>query len=81
MTTDDRKDALREQIADRVRDLARHARVSQLGRQGREQSGNDADRLADDPIHKLLLDRDPIEGARLGSQRTISRRRALRWRR
>ena len=29
--------------------------------------GNDADRLADDPIHKLLLDRDPIDGARLGS--------------
>ena len=23
---------------------------------------NDADRLADDPIHKLLLGRDPIEG-------------------
>jgi hypothetical protein len=35
--------------------------------------GNDADRLADDPIHKLLLDRDPIEGARLASQPTISR--------
>jgi hypothetical protein len=35
--------------------------------------GNDADRLADDPIHKLLLDRDPIDGARLGSQPTISR--------
>lgn len=35
--------------------------------------GNDADRLADDPIHKLLLDRDPITGARLASQPTISR--------
>ena len=35
--------------------------------------GNDADRLADDPIHKLLLGRDPIEGARLASQPTISR--------
>lgn len=35
--------------------------------------GNDADRLADDPIHKLLLDRDPIEGGRLASQPTISR--------
>lgn len=35
--------------------------------------GNDADRLAEDPIHKLLLDRDPIEGARLASQPTISR--------
>ena len=35
--------------------------------------GNDADRLADDPIHKLLLDRDPIDGGRLASQPTISR--------
>jgi hypothetical protein len=35
--------------------------------------GNDADRLAQDPIHKLLLDRDPIDGARLASQPTISR--------
>ena len=35
--------------------------------------GNDADRLADDPIHKLLLGRDPIEGSRLASQPTISR--------
>lgn len=35
--------------------------------------GNDADRLADDPIHKLLLGRDPIGGGRLASQPTISR--------
>jgi hypothetical protein len=35
--------------------------------------GNDADRLAADPIHKLLLGRDPIDGARLASQPTISR--------
>ncbi len=35
--------------------------------------GNDADRLADDPIHKLLLGRDPIDGGRLASQPTISR--------
>ncbi len=34
---------------------------------------NDADRLADDPIHKLLLDRDPIDGDALASQPTISR--------
>ena len=34
---------------------------------------NDADRLAEDPIQKLLLDRDPITGARLASQPTISR--------
>ena len=35
--------------------------------------GNDADRLADDPMHKLLLGRDPIDGRRLASQPTISR--------
>ncbi len=35
--------------------------------------GNDADRLADDPIHALLLGRDPIDGGRLASQPTISR--------
>jgi hypothetical protein len=34
---------------------------------------NDADRLADDPIQKLLLDRDPIDGVPLASQPTISR--------
>src|SRR5438093_256725 len=34
---------------------------------------NDADRLADDPIHKLLLVRDPIDGDALASQPTISR--------
>ena len=35
--------------------------------------GNDADRLADDPIHKLLLGRDPLTGDSLASQPTISR--------
>jgi hypothetical protein len=34
---------------------------------------NDADRLADDPIHKLLLDRDPIAGDPLASQPTLCR--------
>jgi hypothetical protein len=34
---------------------------------------NDADRLADDPIHKLLLGRDPVSGDSLASQPTISR--------
>jgi hypothetical protein len=34
---------------------------------------NDAARLVDDPIHKLLLDRDPLAGAALGSQPTLSR--------
>lgn len=34
---------------------------------------NDADGLADDPMQKLLLDRDPVDGTRLASQPTISR--------
>jgi DDE family transposase len=34
---------------------------------------NDAARLAQDPIHKLLLERDPLAGAALGSQPTLSR--------
>ncbi len=35
--------------------------------------GNDADALANDPIHKLMIGRDPIHGERLASQPTISR--------
>ena len=35
--------------------------------------GNDADRLAADPIQKLLLDRHPIVGQTLASQPTLSR--------
>lgn len=34
---------------------------------------NDAARLADDAIHKLLLERDPIAGPALASQPTLSR--------
>jgi len=34
---------------------------------------NDASRLAHDPIHKLLIDRDPLTGAQLASQPTLSR--------
>lgn len=34
---------------------------------------NDAGRLIDDPIQKLLLERDPVTGAALGSQPTLSR--------
>lgn len=37
------------------------------------EDANDAARLADDPIHKLLLDRDPIHGDALASQPTLSR--------
>ncbi len=35
--------------------------------------GNDAGELADDPIHKLLLGRDPVDGEALASQPTLSR--------
>ena len=34
---------------------------------------NDAARLADDAVHKLLLDRDPLTGPPLASQPTLSR--------
>ena len=34
---------------------------------------NDVARLGDDPLHKLLLARDPVTGASLASQPTISR--------
>jgi len=34
---------------------------------------NDAAHLRNDPIHKLVLDRDPIDGNPLGSQPTLSR--------
>ncbi len=34
---------------------------------------NDAARLADDALHKLLLDRDPLGGPALASQATLSR--------
>jgi hypothetical protein len=34
---------------------------------------NDAARLANDPMHKLVLERDPITGERLASQPTLSR--------
>ena len=35
--------------------------------------GNDAARLSDDPVHKLLIGRDPIDAQELASQATISR--------
>ena len=34
---------------------------------------NDVSRLGDDPVHKLLLDRDPVDGEALASQPTLSR--------
>ena len=42
---------------------------------------NDTARLADDAIHKLLVDRDPIAGPALASQPTLSRfENAVGWR-
>ena len=42
---------------------------------------NDAARLADDAIHKLLVDRDPLTGPALASQPTLSRfENAVGWR-
>lgn len=35
--------------------------------------GNDAARLGEDPVFKLLLDRDPLTGSALASQPTLSR--------
>jgi hypothetical protein len=37
------------------------------------EDANDAARLADDPVHKLLLGRDPVTGEALASQPTLSR--------
>jgi hypothetical protein len=37
------------------------------------EDANDAGRLAADPLHKLLVDRDPFEGDDLASQSTLSR--------
>lgn len=37
------------------------------------EDGNDAARLADDPMHKLAVGRDPVTGAAVASQPTLSR--------
>lgn len=37
------------------------------------EDANDAARLAHDPVHKLALDRDPVDGRALAAQPTISR--------
>ena len=56
----------------------RHALTDLLGQRiyglalGYEDA-NDAARLADDPMHKLLLGRDPVHGDALASQPTLSR--------
>ncbi|HVS13651.1 MAG TPA: transposase, partial [Thermoanaerobaculia bacterium] len=37
------------------------------------EDANDASRLAEDPVFKLIVGRDPAKGARLASQPTLSR--------
>jgi hypothetical protein len=54
--------SLRDLVAQRVYGIARGPA-----------DANDADTLANAPIHKLLLARDPIAGDRLASQPTIAR--------
>lgn len=65
-------------VDERQRGKVRHALADLLGQRiyglalGYEDA-NDAARLADDPIHKLLLGRDPVHGDALASQPTLSR--------
>lgn len=56
------RDTLRDLLAQRIFGLA-----------WGHPDANDADRLADDPIHKLLLDRDPVAAAPLASEPSASR--------
>jgi len=74
---------LTEQLADTLRDPGQSGKIRHQGIELLRQrvfgvacgyaDCNDAARLADDPIHKLLVDRDPLTGAALGSQPTLSR--------
>lgn len=65
-------------VDDRQPGKVRHALADLLGQRihglalGYDDA-NDAARLADDPIHKLLLGRDPVTGEPLASQPTLSR--------
>jgi Transposase DDE domain group 1 len=65
-------------VDDRQRGKVRHGLADLLGQRiyglalGYEDA-NDAARLADDPMHKLLLGRDPLRGDALASQPTLSR--------
>ena len=65
-------------VDDRQAGKVRHTMADLLGQRvyglalGYEDA-NDAARLADDPMHKLLLGRDPTSGDALASQPTLSR--------
>ncbi len=64
----DRRDP--DKIRHTVRDLLR-PRI--FGLACGYEDANDAARLADDPLHKLTVGRDPMTGAALASQPTLSR--------
>jgi hypothetical protein len=64
----DRRDP--DKIRHSVRDLLRQ-RI--FGLACGYEDGNDAARLADDPLHKLAVGRDPVTGAPLASQPTLYR--------
>lgn len=65
-------------VVDRQRGKVSHALADLLGQHSYGlalgyEDVNDAARLADDPIHELLLGRDPVTGEALASQPTLSR--------
>ena len=64
----DRRDP--DKIRHTVRDLLRQ-RI--FGLACGYEDANDAGRLADDPLHKLAVGRDPVTGSALASQPTLSR--------
>jgi hypothetical protein len=64
----DRRDP--DKIRHTIRDLLRQ-RI--FGLACGYEDANDAARLADDPLHKLAVGRDPVTGAALASQPTLSR--------
>ncbi|MCP5031816.1 MAG: IS1380 family transposase, partial [Actinomycetia bacterium] len=79
----DEKLGLSEQLAECLRDGRQAGKVrhdlSELVQQRMfaialgYPDGNDANELADDPIHKMLIGRNPVHGDRLASQSTVSR--------
>jgi hypothetical protein len=79
----DRKLKLTDALTASVRDARDEAKVQHTLRDLMAQriygiacgypDANDADALAEDPLQKLLLGRDPISGERLASQPTLSR--------
>jgi Transposase DDE domain group 1 len=79
----DRQLGVTEAVASCLRDRRQPGKVEHnlvdlvrqriFGLLGGYPDGNDAARLADDAIYKLLLDRDPLTGPALASQPTLSR--------